>query len=90
MEGLVRDGKVLLFSSISMADLSPSFITHKAVNTIQSWALTAALQYIKAMRLFKDEPKWTPLNRGEATDQNEFRQQYISQRQKGFEEAAAA
>jgi 1,2-dihydroxy-3-keto-5-methylthiopentene dioxygenase len=33
------------------------------------------------MRLFKDEPKWTPLNRGNETDENEFRKQYLESRQ---------
>lgn len=36
--------------------------------------------YIKAMRLFKDEPKWTPLNRGEQTDANEHRRKYLETR----------
>ncbi|ROT40150.1 ARD-domain-containing protein [Sodiomyces alkalinus F11] len=35
--------------------------------------------YIKAMRLFKDEPKWTPLNRSAALDINSYRQLYIQQ-----------
>jgi len=36
--------------------------------------------YIKAMRLFKDEPKWTPLNRGEETDMNLHRKNYLESR----------
>lgn len=35
--------------------------------------------YIKAMRLFKDEPKWTPLNRSCETENNPFRKAYIQQ-----------
>lgn len=30
------------------------------------------------MRLFKDEPKWTPLNRSEELTSNQFRQGYVS------------
>ncbi|MCJ1242263.1 1,2-dihydroxy-3-keto-5-methylthiopentene dioxygenase, partial [Varicellaria rhodocarpa] len=33
--------------------------------------------YIKAMRLFKDEPKWTPLNRGPEVDENPVRKEYV-------------
>ncbi|KAJ5901297.1 Acireductone dioxygenase ARD family [Penicillium tannophilum] len=32
--------------------------------------------YVKAMRLFQEEPKWTPLNRGAEVDVNPYRQQY--------------
>ncbi|KAG1880977.1 1,2-dihydroxy-3-keto-5-methylthiopentene dioxygenase [Suillus subluteus] len=32
---------------------------------------------IKALRLFKDEPKWTPLNRGGSTDVNPYRVDYL-------------
>lgn len=31
------------------------------------------------MRLFKDEPKWTPLNRSGDLDGNEFRKAYVAQ-----------
>ncbi|KAI1844658.1 hypothetical protein JX266_009114 [Neoarthrinium moseri] len=40
---------------------------------------TDADNYIQAMRLFKDEPKWTPLNRAPELDSNEHRQGYVSQ-----------
>ncbi|KAK1962516.1 hypothetical protein LZ32DRAFT_611171 [Colletotrichum eremochloae] len=33
--------------------------------------------YIKAMRLFKDEPKWTPLNRTTDLDVNPHRKEYV-------------
>ena len=38
---------------------------------------TDSQNYIKAMRLFKDEPKWTPLSRGDDTDVNEHRKNYL-------------
>ena len=41
------------------------------------------MQYTKAMRLFKDEPKWTPLQRGAETDENNFRKEYLKSRQEG-------
>jgi len=37
--------------------------------------------YIKAMRLFQDEPKWTPLNRGDETDTNMHRKGYLQSRE---------
>ncbi|KFA65427.1 hypothetical protein S40285_00444 [Stachybotrys chlorohalonatus IBT 40285] len=36
--------------------------------------------YVHAMRLFKDEPKWTPLSRKPELDENEHRRGYV----KGF------
>lgn len=36
--------------------------------------------YIKAMRLFKEDPKWTPLNRGADTDVNDHRKTYLEAR----------
>jgi 1,2-dihydroxy-3-keto-5-methylthiopentene dioxygenase len=47
------------------------------------------VQYIKAMRLFKDAPKWTPLNRGEETEVNDFRKEYVQSREKGFADGTA-
>ncbi|ROW17460.1 hypothetical protein VPNG_00637 [Cytospora leucostoma] len=35
--------------------------------------------YVHAMRLFKDEPKWTPLNRSGDLDNNPQRKDYVSQ-----------
>ncbi|KAH6636603.1 Acireductone dioxygenase ARD family [Chaetomium tenue] len=35
--------------------------------------------YIHAMRLFKEEPKWTPLNRSGDLDTNPYRKEYVSQ-----------
>ena len=35
------------------------------------------------MRLFKEDPKWTPLNRGQETDGNEFRKDYLKTRDGG-------
>ncbi|KAL8939954.1 MAG: hypothetical protein Q9211_002505 [Gyalolechia sp. 1 TL-2023] len=39
---------------------------------------TDSKNYIKAMRLFKDEPKWTPLDRAPELDGNPARRGYIS------------
>jgi cupin superfamily acireductone dioxygenase involved in methionine salvage len=36
------------------------------------------------LRLFKDEPKWTPLNRGEETERNPIRREYVAARERGF------
>jgi len=35
------------------------------------------MQYVKAMRLFQDQPKWTPLNRGPEVDANPHRKAYL-------------
>lgn len=34
------------------------------------------------MRLFKDDPQWTPLNRGPDTDVNPYRKEYLQTREK--------
>ncbi|ODQ51932.1 Acireductone dioxygenase [Saitoella complicata NRRL Y-17804] len=40
----------------------------------------AMSNYTKALRLFKDEPKWTPVSRAEkTTDENPYRLQYVKQ-----------
>ncbi|KAI4786340.1 1,2-dihydroxy-3-keto-5-methylthiopentene dioxygenase [Aureobasidium sp. EXF-8845] len=49
----------------------------------ESMLTERAIQYTKAMRLFKDEPKWTPLQRGAETDENNFRKEYLKSRQEG-------
>jgi len=33
--------------------------------------------HIVAMRLFKEDPKWTPLNRGPELDSNPYRREYV-------------
>ncbi|KAL8787072.1 MAG: hypothetical protein Q9213_002414 [Squamulea squamosa] len=40
--------------------------------------------YIKALRLFQNEPKWAALNRGEDTDANNIRKEYLRLRLQGF------
>jgi len=35
--------------------------------------------YIQAMRLFKEEPKWTPLNRSNELDANNYRKAYVTE-----------
>ncbi|KAK3692759.1 Acireductone dioxygenase ARD family [Podospora appendiculata] len=39
---------------------------------------TDETNYIQAMRLFKEEPKWTPLNRSGDLDGNPYRKEYVS------------
>lgn len=43
---------------------------------ILDWLLIF-VQYVKAMRLFQEEPKWTPLNRSGAVDVNPHRKTYV-------------
>jgi len=40
---------------------------------------TDETNFVQAMRLFKEEPKWTPLNRSDELDTNPYRQDYVSQ-----------
>ncbi|KAI9747122.1 MAG: 1,2-dihydroxy-3-keto-5-methylthiopentene dioxygenase [Lichina confinis] len=37
--------------------------------------------YIKAMRLFKSDPQWTPLHRSADVEKNPFRQEYLRSRE---------
>lgn len=39
---------------------------------------TDTKNYINAMRLFQDQPKWTPLNRGPDVDVNPYRKAYLN------------
>lgn len=55
-----------------------SFLKHESSSTMGP--NVGEFQYIKAMRLFKDEPKWTPLNRGPDTDVNTHRAEYLQSR----------
>jgi 1,2-dihydroxy-3-keto-5-methylthiopentene dioxygenase len=50
-------------------------------NSFDIRGLSDEMQYIVAMRLFKEEPKWTPLNRGPDVDVNPFRKEYLQTRQ---------
>ncbi|KAL8765672.1 MAG: hypothetical protein Q9209_007310 [Squamulea sp. 1 TL-2023] len=40
--------------------------------------------YINALRLFRNEPKWAALNRGQDTDANDLRKEYLKLRPQGF------
>ncbi|KAI9741953.1 MAG: 1,2-dihydroxy-3-keto-5-methylthiopentene dioxygenase [Cirrosporium novae-zelandiae] len=42
---------------------------------------TDETNYIKALRLFQDEPKWTALNRAPELDENPHRKNYIQNRE---------
>lgn len=50
-----------------------------SVQAIEEKKATDKAQHIVAMRLFKEEPKWTPLNRGPEVDVNPYRQEYVQQ-----------
>jgi 1,2-dihydroxy-3-keto-5-methylthiopentene dioxygenase len=56
-------------------------VTQISASTNSYWG-----KYIVAMRLFQDEPKWTPLNRGPDIDVNPHRQEYV----RGFLDVASA
>jgi 1,2-dihydroxy-3-keto-5-methylthiopentene dioxygenase len=42
------------------------------------------------MRLFKEDPKWTPLQRGEETDRNSYRKEYLDTFVAGQQNATTA
>lgn len=44
---------------------------------IEAANLIFLVQFVKAMRLFQDQPKWTPLNRGPEVDVNPYRKSYV-------------
>jgi cupin superfamily acireductone dioxygenase involved in methionine salvage len=46
---------------------------------------TDSNDYTKAMRLFRDEPKWTAINRDQKSDENEFRKGYLEKRDSGVD-----
>ena len=46
--------------------------------------------YIKAMRLFKDEPSWTPLNRSAELNENKYRKEYLQTRDGASAQTASA
>ncbi|EMT70715.1 hypothetical protein FOC4_g10009183 [Fusarium odoratissimum] len=88
-------GRYLIFSSTSGAlgvpGLGPYCATKYAVEGLieamlyetDAFNIKATLiepgHYVHAMRLFKEDPKWTPLNRGPDVDKNEHRQEYVKQ-----------
>ena len=66
----------------------PAGIYHRfttdSKNVSMTWhefAPAKYLQHIVAMRLFKEEPKWTPLNRGPEVDVNPYRKEYLHTRE---------
>lgn len=50
-----------------------------AVLLLKRGVVTNQMQYIQAMRLFREEPKWTPLNRSGDLDTNPYRREYVEQ-----------
>jgi 1,2-dihydroxy-3-keto-5-methylthiopentene dioxygenase len=65
--------------------IMPAGIYHRFTTDTQNvsayacWEIRSAdtAEYTKAMRLFKEDPKWTPLTRGDETDNNPYRQDYL-------------
>lgn len=53
------------------------YLVYRVVCWFKGKGVLMFIQFVKAMRLFQDEPKWTPLNRGPEVDGNPHRKTYL-------------
>lgn len=66
-------------TNVSETDpLCPWDASGVVLGAVANWFMRL-MQYVHAMRLFKEEPKWTPLNRSNELDENPHRKGYVSQ-----------
>ncbi|THY33958.1 1,2-dihydroxy-3-keto-5-methylthiopentene dioxygenase [Aureobasidium pullulans] len=75
-----------IYHRFTVDDKNVSTLQKENAEVEDEWDSNAdeeTIQYTKAMRLFKDEPKWTPLQRGAETDENNFRKEYLKSREEG-------